>query len=542
LSSGFDNAVFGHLAESYGLRDNARAEDKKIADSIRSSLLPHQLNVITDKCRWKAVLCPRRAGKSYTALSYAFDTCLRKANARVIVVCLTLVNAKDTYWYEIPAWAEKHGIKFRAFQNELRIILPNGSQIKFVSGDSRQEIEKLRGAQYDLVIIDEAKSYAVALLNELIYEIVRPALSDRTGTLMMIGTPGNIMQGPFFETTYPGFCNEKGKLVSRDFSAPEQYWVDHPKDRTFWSRHHWTTKDNTAQPQIWVDFLLAKENAGWADDEPRWRREMLGEWINTEDAFVYAYAHLSSTQPGLVNYTPDYVNGNKFGLAKGADWRYLLGLDLGYEDAFAMVVVAYNPHDGVLYHVWDHHEGHLDIYSVVTLIEAQVERFGQFDAIVADTGGLGKMIVETINQRHGLNIKRAEKTEKFDHIELLNADFRAGRLKVTQRSDLADQLSTLQFDLGKGSKDQLARTGKLREAQSMANDLCDAFLYVWRYSYHYWAEQRPSMAQPGTPEWARIVELEAMKHLAVERTAKANRPDWATWSSGIDPLKGLYDN
>lgn len=534
------------MAETYGLRDNARAEDRKLADGIRGGLLPHQVNVITDKCRWKSVLCPRRAGKSHTAMSYAFDTALRKVGARIIIVNLTLSNAKDVYWYTMAAFADKHGVKCKFYQNELRIITTNGSHIKLTSADSRQEIEKLRGGQYDLVIIDEAKSYAPHLLHELLYQIVMPALSDRTGTVMMIGTPGNIMQGPFFETTYPGYCkllkNGKDKPVSRDYYKPEQFWLDHPKDRTFWSRHHWTTADNTAMPQIWADFLMQKENAGWADDEPIWRREALGEWVNSEDAFVYAYANLASTAPGTVHWQPDYVDGDKFGLAKGVEWRFLLGLDLGYEDKYAMVVCAYNPHDGVLYHVWEHHEAHLDVYEVVQSIERAIDRFGQFDAIVADTGGLGKMIVETINKRHGLNIKRAEKTEKVDHIELINADFRTGRVRVLRESDLAIQLSTLQFDLSKGSKEQLARSGKLREAPSLPNDLCDAFLYVWRWSYHYWADTRPTRVQPGTPEWQRVVELEAMKAMVAGRTAQAKQPEWAKWGANADPLKDFYGN
>ena len=46
MSFSFDSFL-GHLAEGYGLRENARAEDRKLADSIRSELLPHQLNVVT---------------------------------------------------------------------------------------------------------------------------------------------------------------------------------------------------------------------------------------------------------------------------------------------------------------------------------------------------------------------------------------------------------------------------------------------------------------------------------------------------------------
>jgi len=544
LEFNFDSFL-GHMAEGYGLRDNARAEDKKLADSIRGDLLPHQLAVVTDPCRNKAVLCPRQAGKSYTAMSYAFDTALRIVGAKVVIVNLSLRNAKDVYWYEMAIFASKHGVQCKFFQNELRTVLPNGSQILLTSADSRAEIEKLRGSQFNLAIIDECKSYSPPLLKELIYEVLKPALAKRKGTLLMIGTPGNILQGPFFETTYPGFRtaptkkHPEGKLVSRDFNKPEAYWADNPKDRTFWSRHYWSTEANSRQPQIWLDFLEQKEINGWADDEPIWRREALGEWIATSDAFVYAYANLASTDPGKVQWVPDFKNGNKWGLAKDVEWRYLLGIDFGYEDAFAMVVCAYNVYDKKLYHVWDYKESHLDVYQVIGCIESAIARFGQFDTIVAEYSTGGKNIIEALNKKHGLSIKCAEKQHKFDFIEQVNADFRAGWILIQPKSDLAFELETLQLDLSKGTKEQLARAGKLREAPSLPNDLCDAFLYLWRYSYHYFAEQRPSVFEPGTAGWFLEQEKKAMLDAIRRRAEERTRPEWHKWTANRDPFKEI---
>lgn len=480
-------------------------------------------------------------------MSYGFDTALRVVGARVVIINLSLRNAKDIYWYEMAIFAQKHGIDCKFFQNELRTVLPNGSQILLTSADSRAEIEKLRGSQFNLAIIDECKSYAPHLLKELIYEVINPALAKRKGTIMMIGTPGNILQGPFFQATYPGYRSEPtkrhpdGKLFSRDFNKPETYWADHPSDHTFWSRHYWSTRDNTKQPQIWLDFIEQKEVNGWSDDEPIWRREALGEWIATTDAFVYAYANLCSTDPARVHWTPDYVDGNKFGMPKESEWRFLLGIDFGYEDAFAMVVCAYNPYDGKLYHVWEKKESHLDVYEVMDEIELAVARFGHFDAVVAEFASGGKTIIEALNRKHGMNIKLAEKTHKFDYVELLNADFRAGRILIQPGSDLAFELATLQLDLSKGTKEQLARAGKLKEAPSLPNDLCDALLYLWRYSYHYYADLRPSVFEPGTHEWWREHERKGMASAVKLRNVQRNAPDWHSWSQNADPLKD-FDN
>lgn len=536
---------FGHEAEKLGLRESAKAENRETAENILAECFQKQRNVILDKCRRKSVLCPRRAGKSFCAMSYANYVALMKHGARVVIVTLSLKHARNTYWFEMQAFAERFGIKGRFYQNELRFIGANDSHILLIGADSIAEIEKLRGGQYDLVILDECKSFAPVVIDELVDQVIWPALADRKGTIMMIGTPGNIMSGKFFATTYPGYkvpTKASGeRLVARSYDNPEKYWVDHPKDRLFWSRHSWSVQDNEKCEGLWQEFLDAKELNGWPDDEPIWRREALGEWVASDNAFVYAYANLVSTDPDLVHWQPDYKTGNKHGLHLEPDWRYILGLDFGYEDDFAMVVVAYNPFDGVLYHVWDYHENHLTVDEMVVQIDRAFDRFGDFDAVVGDSGALNTLLIETINKRHGRNIQKADKREKFDHIELLNSDFRAGRLRVLPKSDLAIQLATLQFDLSRGKREELARLGKLSENRVMRNDLCDAFLYAWRYSYHYYADRRATLHEPGTVAWQRELEAQAMAKIVASRSEREREGDLGRYlKSTRDPLRDLY--
>lgn len=534
----FEDMVFGDLARSFSVADRDNEEDTACADAIRGSLFKHQLSVLGDECRSKAVLCPRRSGKSHCAMSYGFDTCLRKPGARVVIVTLTLKHAKNIYWYQMAEFANKFGVKGVTFyQNELRVIFRNGSQMWLIGAESRAEIEKLRGGQYDLVVIDECKSYPGYILNELVYEVVFPALADRRGTIMLIGTPGNILSGLFFETTYPGWTDENGRPRARDFYKPEQYWADNPDDE-YWSQHHWTVRDNIAQPHLWDEMLKRKKLAGWSDDEPIWQREALGRWVRSSEAFVYAFANMfgDPDKRADVTWQPDFKAGNQWGLAKTEEWRYLLGIDLGYNDHTALVVAAYNVHDGQLYFVWEYHAPELDIYDAIERVEMAWGLFGGFDAVVMDVAAGGKMLIETLNKRHGLAIKPADKTHKFDFIELMNADFRAGRTKLLADSDLARQMCMLQYDLSKGKFDMLAMRGQLKENPSMPNDLCDAALYVWRYSYHYWREDRPGQViVPGTSEYYKMLHKNGIDFMLAER--KRN----ATESNPHDPLKGYYN-
>lgn len=543
-----EDSLFKSLADSQNVRDEAMRYDRRIADSIRASLTPHQLAVIKDESRFKSALCARRAGKSFTAMGYAFDTCLRSRGARVVIVTLTLKSAKNIYWEPMREFTSRYGINCRFFINEQRVRLENGSEIMLIGAESRAQIDKLRGGQYDLVIIDECKSYPPSVLSELINEVISPALLDRRGNMLMIGTPGSILDGPFFLATFPGAKHPKtGKLYSRFYSDPEPYWKNRPNDHSWnWSRHSWGIKDNPYLPEgSWEEALRIKEVNGWDDDHPIWQREWLGNWVTSDTTFVYSFAKLSHTEPDKVYWEPDFKNNNPFGLPHQGPWYFVLGMDLGFEDDFAAVVCAYSPFDRTLYQVWEFKDNHQDMDQVAMHIARAGELVGEpgFTSVVADAGGLGKLLVETLNRRHGWNIQPAEKRDKYDHIELINTDFQAGRLKLLRHSDLATELQALQWDTGKASKEYLARTGKLREHPSFPNHLADALLYLFRFSYHYWADDRPVVAPPGSNQWYEEYKANAIARLLEERGAADNGSITADVERmSVDPLKGFYGN
>lgn len=518
-----------------------RKESLSTADSIRQSLFPKQLQVIQDKSRRKAVLCPRRAGKSWVAMAYAHLTCLEKPNRVVLILTLTLKSAKNTYWNTILKRFHQHfGLKPHVHNTDMRLTFDNGSSITFVGAETRSEIEKLRGGSYDLVIIDECKSYPAGILSELIADVLRPATADREGVIMMIGTPGHMLSGPFYEATYPGHMRPPphNMMTSRFYEDPEPFWADR-KRGWLWSRHHWASHDNLAAPQVWKDALETKEENGWTDDHPTWVREYLGQWVAADDAFVYAYAQLYDQNPDLVSWQPDPAKG-KHGLPEGHEWRFILGLDLGFEDDFAAVINAYSLTDGTLFNVHNLKLPHQDVYQIADHITAMLEMFGdKVDAAVGDAAGLGKMVIETLNRRHGFNIQPAEKREKYDFIELINADFKAGKIRIARHSDLDLEMRMLQWDLSQGTRQELLSRAKLKEHRSLPNHLCDAFLYTYKYSYHTYGSSPMAQAALGSAEWFRQVEEASIQRMIDRAQGNTSYLDEYI-ADGVNPME-QYD-
>jgi hypothetical protein len=350
----------------------------------------------------------------------------------------------------------------------------------------------LRGAaaEADLAVVDECKSFAPELLNELIRDVLEPGLMTRDGVLILSGTPGSIPVGTFFESTASFSRTTEGlpTCVHVDEEEGTAFTeLDDSYKKDLWRLHTWGIQDNLAAPRQWERAINNKKRQGWSDDHPTWRREYLGEWVTDATDLVYSWA--SYKNDGSVTWAPKKTRDNPSGLdpAQGP-WHYVMGLDLGYVDDSALVLCAYSETLKELRHVYDFKSPGLTLDSFFDEIYEVIERYGHPDAIVADTAGGGsKMLIETLNQRYGLGIEPAKKTEKNDHIELVNSDFACGRIKIIPGSDLAHELAGLQWDLSRESKIVLSRTGKLKEDPHCPNHLCDALLYLYRFSYHFWS-------------------------------------------------------
>ena len=496
-----------------------KAHRASVAKRLREALFKQQRDFVDDPARFKAALCPRRAGKSYTALSAALITALERPRSKTLVIAKVRRQAYGVYWSDLKRLCSEYELNARFHKNELSCEFPDGSGIYLTGADTAEEIDKFRGQSYDLVIIDEGKSYSASLLEELVYEVIRPALSDRLGKIMMIGTPGAILAGLFYQVTTASLTDDKGNPVVSRYSEREQ-WTG---KKALWSLHSWTTKDNVKQPQIWRDVLELKEQTGWSDNHPTWVREYLGQWVPDSDAMVYAYAH--ANQDGRCDWEPDFSEKD-FGLPEGHDWRYLLGVDLGWHDDTAFIIAAWSEHSPSLYFVYAEKHKKLTVEALAGVVKDLESRFGiEFDVRIADTGGLGKTIVESLASTYGISLISARKTDKHDHIKLLNSDMETGRIKVAPRSALAEEWSTLQWQ----NNDPVMTGFRRREDPSMDNHASDAALYLWRYAYHHLSTEQQKALTPGSEEWWAQRAKDEFKQAVAEEAAEGE-PFWESYA------------
>jgi hypothetical protein len=489
-----------------------RERAKKMLADLKA-VNPKAAAMVQDPSPHVSAICPRRAGKTYAGALAALITGEAKPGSISLIISLNLKQLRRLYWAGGPSGlftiARKYGLNLEFNTTHLRWEHENGSIGYLLGAEDDEQLEVIRGLEADLYLIDECKSFAPSVLDLLIEDIIDPQRSSREGRLILIGTPGFIASGPFYQATCDRAKDEEGKPYLL-YAGTKDTWGRTPDEDLLWSCHTWTLKENTAKPKQWIAALKKKKAKKWADDHPTWAREYLGQWTVGGSGLVFRYGALKST--GKVNWSPQITKKNPAGLPEeGAPWRFIGGLDIGYEAPTALVVAAYSPKLGELRHVKDYSRRHLLPPDIADLIQEAIDTYGPMERIFADGGNLGITIVKTLQLEYGFPIEKADKREKLDYIELLNGGFDRGEVLVIEREPetgkqtmLDRQLLTNAWRLGDEDEDEileLARLGKLKEDPNIPNDSTDAFLYLYRGSlHHFGVPSEEETLEPGSPE------------------------------------------
>jgi len=133
--------------------------------------------------RWNVLVMHRRFGKTVFAVNHLIKHALtcELPRPRVAFIAPTFTQAKRIAWDYVKYYASViPGVSFN--ETELRVDFPNGGRLMLLSAENP---DALRGIYLDMAIFDE-----FGMQNPRVWgEVVRPALSDREGAAIFLGTP-----------------------------------------------------------------------------------------------------------------------------------------------------------------------------------------------------------------------------------------------------------------------------------------------------------------------------------------------------------------
>lgn len=142
-----------------------------------------QKEILEHPARFKVVVAGRRAGKSYASIA-SLAKHARFPNKRCLYIAPTYRMAKQIIWDDLKGFLSDVNWVRKINESELTITLVNGSTIMLRSADNPDSI---RGIGVDHLVIDEAAD--IPRLEDTWRAVIRPTLSDRSGSALIVGTP-----------------------------------------------------------------------------------------------------------------------------------------------------------------------------------------------------------------------------------------------------------------------------------------------------------------------------------------------------------------
>jgi phage terminase large subunit len=182
--------------------------------------------------RWRVIVAHRRAGKTVATVNQLIRSALTcdKPNPRSAYVAPLYKQAKDVAWSYLKEFTRViPGAE--ANESELRVDLPNGGRVRLYGADNP---DGMRGIYLDDCVLDEFADMRPRVLPE----IIRPALSDRKGSLTIIGTPrghndfynawqaaqnDNDWYAVMLRASETGLVDAEELTAARKLMTPEQY-------------------------------------------------------------------------------------------------------------------------------------------------------------------------------------------------------------------------------------------------------------------------------------------------------------------------------
>jgi len=418
-----------------------RLETEKPSFSFYNFAFDKQIEFFKDSGpRFRTAVCSRRAGKTVGVAADLIDTCLTESNVTCLYITITKDNVRRIIWADIQKIIEDYKIPCRMNNLLMEIKFPNGSRIITGGSKDKSEIEKFRGLKLKKVYIDEVQSMRDHI-RTLIDDIIIPALRDLRGSIYLIGTPGPVKAGAFF-----------------DYSHNQE-----------WHNIKWTAFDNPHMhnPEKGLDLeeTLREERKlrGIDENDASYQRETYGAWIEDTDSLVIKYNEAI----------------NDYDHLPPSDLLYIMGVDIGFNDSDALAVLAYSMKTNEVYLVEEVEKNKQDITELAHEIKRLQAKYKPVK-MVMDAGALGKKIQEELRLRHQLAIDAADKNRKFEYLEFMNADLRKGVLKAHKDSLFAQDSKLVTWD--RSDKE------KLKISTIYHSDIMDAVLYAYRECRHYYKE------------------------------------------------------
>ena len=441
------------------LQRDRRADMDFMAYRVRKPCFDLQQRVLDSYERVIKLMCGRQAGKTEVDTRKALIVGLQ-SDKKILFVSLTFQRCIDSFWNALLHLLNEMSIGVtKEDRSNGELQLDNGTQYFFKGNSTALERERLRGPNYDLVIIDEVQSHAA--LPYLMESIIEPMLTTRGGQLILSGT-GPRSRGSYWEALW---AKDEGLKLNWNLTS-NPYVKDH-------------------------DTVLAAKRAehGWAEDNPVYQTEYLGKIAYDDDALVYRLTENNFYKPADLSA---WVNSQP-----QSDIRFVVGMDYGFVDYTAVMLLCYSTHKPETFLIYEKKFNRTGVTEISLALDECVFAMNEasFKNVpannkkligFADTAGGMQSVSYELSTKYHYNILGAMKDNKAFAIEQLQEEVRLGYLKIQNNGPFADEAQKILW-----ARDEQTQALTREIGDDYHPDAMDALLYAFRYIWTGTPSRKP---------------------------------------------------
>jgi hypothetical protein len=279
---------------------------------FRDALFAKQVRIFNDPAERVFMLSGRRFGKTAAFGRKAAQLCINKPHTNVVYTARSLRNAKKIIFPELEVLRDRYNvpIRFKGSNDDVTARFPGDSEILFMGIEIKKRVDILRGYGKDVELIglDELGVYE-DWLEFLIEKGAHALTADCAGQMWLMGNPGELMNGWWYEHTRPE--------ADHEYPVYHGTGLENPYLQNALAEGQFVDGVNLKFRQWLADYRRKNKIS---EDDPTYRQEWLGEWCQNVDALMFDYSPERNAVPELPG-----LPGALDGLALvGPDWA---GLD-----------------------------------------------------------------------------------------------------------------------------------------------------------------------------------------------------------------------
>lgn len=419
-----------------------------------------------------------RSGKTFFVVSFIVATCLM-TNARCLVTRRYATDVRASIWNQtlpevLRAFDLRIGQDFRFNEQQMTCTMPSGGQIALAGLDDRERVDKVLGQEYAVIYVNECQDVPWATVN-----ILKTRLSQRVD-----GFDNRFV----CDLNPTSDAHWSAKLWLQGIHPETREPIRHPEHYGWLQMNPY---DNAANlPETYLDDL-----SGLVGNARQ--RFFLGEFQSTTGLRVFSPAGLYSW-PEFVEWT----------MGREPVLQFTAGLDLGYQDADAFVILCHAPDDPEVWIIYEHKARRESLDELVTAIrdgmawvrhnvparDHNLRIYSETATLRYGHEGDDKKSASMLREMYGLPIERAYKRDKKLGIELLQDAVNAGRLRIPKHGPFADECEQVVW-----TRETDGTIVRKIDDETYHPDMMDAVLYPLRELWSYGDDVHKGLPPPPPP-------------------------------------------